>query len=248
MTPAPYDYYDYTKYWRGRDYEHLAEKRAIEKFLAKIPSAQKGSIVDIGGGFGRLASVYAPIFSNCLLVEPSFNLRIDAQKEAKKYENVQVKEGDVAKIPSPDNQFDVALMVRVAHHLPSPKSAFLEASRVLKPHGFFILEYANKLHFRACLRAWQSKNLAFTKNLKPVNQNTEKAMIPFLNHHPKLIEKELAEAGFKILHGLSVSNFRHPLVKKIIPQFFLMAMETVLQRPLYTCYFGPSIFILAQKT
>lgn len=248
MTHAPYDYYDYTKYWHGRDYEHLAEKAAIEKFLRKIPNKQKGSIVDIGGGFGRLASVYAPAFHECLIVEPSSNLRVEAQKEVKKYKNVEIREGDVAKIPSPDGQFDVALMVRVAHHLSSPKPAFLEASRVLKPHGFFILEYANKLHFRACLRAWQSKNLAFTKNLKPANQNTEKALIPFLNHHPKLVEKELAEAGFKIIHGLSVSNFRDPLAKKYVPPLILHSLETFLQRPLYSCRFGPSIFLLCQKT
>lgn len=249
MKQALYDTYDYPRYWVGREYEDQAEKIAISKFLAKIPAQQRSSLIDIGGGFGRLAPVYAPCFSKCLLVDPSRRLLKQAQKKIKNFPQVELKEGWVEKIPVQDGEFEAALLVRVVHHLSNPLPAFLEASRVLKTNGFFILEFANKIHFLACLRAWSKTDLHFTHSLKPTTQSTQKkeSAVPFLNHHPKMIERRLTQAGFRILSGLSVSNFRHPLIKRLFPLSFLLFLESILQKPLYFCNFGPSIFLLAQK-
>lgn len=50
---TPYDLYDYPQYWEGREYEDLAEKRALKIFFDQIPGKKKGQIIDIGAGFGR---------------------------------------------------------------------------------------------------------------------------------------------------------------------------------------------------
>ncbi len=213
MASVPYDTYDYPKYWRGREYEDRAEKQAILSLLGKIPPERKNSLVDIGGGFGRLAPLYAPLFAECLLIDPSSRLLREAQKKVQKYPHLGLKRGKLEHLPVGSGAFDVALLVRVVHHLKNPQKAFLEVYRVLKPGGFLILEFANKAHFRACLRAWLEGDFGFSQNPTPANQASKGAKIPFLNHHPRRIEADLEKTGFEVLDCLSVSNFRLPFLK-----------------------------------
>lgn len=246
---AFYDTYDYLSYWKGREYEDRAEKIVLKKLLKKIPN--KDSIVDIGGGFGRHASVYASLFKKCLLVEPSASLLDQAKKNLSRFKNLEFKQGEGEKLPIEDGQYETALMVRVAHHLPQPQKAIQEANRILKPEGFLILEFANKIHFPALLRACLKGDFGFTKNLESVDQLSEeskiKQTIPFVNHHPDFIQVELEKAGFKIISRLSVSNFRHPILKKFLPLPLLLFLESNLQSLLSIFQFGPSIFLLAKK-
>ena len=253
---APYDSYDYPRYWLGREYEDQTEKIALKKLLSLIPKERRGSIIDIGAGFGRHTQVYTPMFKNCLLLDPSENLLTEARSRLKSLANLEFKLGKAAKLPFADGQFDVAIIIRVVHHLPEPNDAFLEAARVLKPHGYLILEFANKVHFRARIRAWSKGNFRFCKDLSPVEQRTPESIkarkITFLNHHPKKIEDDLSDAGFKIIERLSVSNFRHSLIKKLIPLKVLLFLEShfsIIHSPFSILqYFGPSIFLLCQKT
>lgn len=250
MRKALYDTFDYPKYWQGREYEDQAERMALRKFFTQIPTSSRGSLIDIGGGFGRLANLYLPLFQSCLLVDPSKGLLRQAKKHLSRWTKVNFKEGNVEHIPAGPEEFDVALLVRVVHHLPDPYLAFLEAHRVLKPGGFFILEFANKIHFRACLRAWNKTNFEFTRSFKPIDQSTyenKETNVPFLNHHPEVIKQKLATAGFKFIDCLSVSNFRFPFLKRLLPLSFLLTLESVCQKFLRFCHFGPSIFILCQK-
>lgn len=250
MTKAPYDFFDYPSYWKGREYEDRVEKIALKKLLAKIPD--KSSIVDIGGGFGRLAEVYTPVFKRCLLIDPSEKLLDEAKKRLKKFKNIEFKKGRAEDIPASQGDFRVALMVRVVHHLSEPEKAFREAQRVLKPQGYLIVEFANKIHFSARLRAWLRGDFGFSGNLEPVDQRSAKSIkagiIPFLNHHPQAVKNSLEKFGFRIVTQLSVSNFRHPVLKKIIPLRMLLFLESNLQPLASKLYFGPSIFVLAKKT
>lgn len=246
---VPYDLYNYPQFWHSREYEDKAEKIALKKFLARIP--KKDSIIDIGGGFGRLAEVYASVFKNCLLIDPSEKLLNIAKKNLKEFKNIEFRKGIGENLLVEDATLDVVLMIRVVHHLPNPQKTFQEASRVLKPQGYLILEFANKIHFRARLHALIKREFRFASNLEPVDQRSTESIasgtIPFLNHHPKFIFQLLEKAGFKVISSLSVSNFRHPILKKIIPLRVLLFLESICHKPFAICHFGPSIFILAKK-
>lgn len=185
------------------------------------------------------------MYKKCVLLDPSEKLLTQAKSRLKKYANLSFKLGTAEKIPFKGAQFEAALIIRVIHHLPEPKKAFLEALRVLKPQGYFILEFANKIHFRSKLKALVKGDFSFGKNLEPSELGDRR--IHFLNHHPQKIEDDLKKAGFKVIDRLSVSNFRTLFFKKILPLRVILSLEAVSQKPLAKCCFGPSIFLLCQK-
>lgn len=246
LTNALVDYddpsFNYKNYWQKRQYEHFSEELVLRKFFKLIP--QKESLVDIGGGFGRLTPFYASIFRKSVLLDPSERLLKVAKKLTKKYSNFRVIKGIACELPLENESFDAALMVRTVHHLPSPDRAFKEINRILKPNGYFILEFANKLHFKAILRAILSLNFYYLTDHTPVKKSEE---IIFFNLHPQAIRSLLFKNGFRIIKAVSVSNFRSTFLKKILPLKILLFLENITQRvfPAYTS--GPSVFILAQK-
>jgi ubiquinone/menaquinone biosynthesis C-methylase UbiE len=235
--------FNYKKYWQARQYEHLAEEIALKKLFHLIP--QKNSLVDIGGGFGRLTPCYAPVFQKTLLVDPSSRLLKTAKKLEKKYKNFKVLKGKVCQLPLPNASFETALMIRTAHHLVSLDKALKEIDRVLKPQGFLVLEFANKLHFKAII-----KNL-LRLNFYDFIYHTPKeksAQIIFANFHPTAIVSLLKKNHFQIIKAISVSNFRSTFLKKILPLKILLLMEKIAQK-IYPAYIsGPSVFVLAKKT
>jgi hypothetical protein len=62
-----------------------------------------------------------------------------------------------------------------------------------------------------------------------------------------MIAAQLASVGLETQRLLSVSNLRHPLATAIIPHVAMLAVERLAQRPLGPLYFGPSVFVLAQR-
>jgi hypothetical protein len=128
------------------------------------------------------------------------------------------------------------------HHLLSPKQTFHEMGRILVPKGYLLLEFANSTNFKARVR-----NRLGPVHRSTIDMSSPYETVPFVNHHPATIKKLLREEGFVVLDELSVSNLRSPLLKRILSLKTLLMMEKVLQRPLSGVYFGPSMFLLAQK-
>jgi hypothetical protein len=87
--------------------------------------------------------------------------------------------------------------------------------------------------------------------LEPVDirspQNRRDDEIPFVNHNPETVIKQLARAGLRVEKLLSVSNLRSPLLKRIVPMPVMLGAERIMQVPLASSYFGPSIFFLVKK-
>jgi len=247
--PAPYDSYNYLSYWEDRSFEDDCERIAIERFLEKI--GRRKAIIDIGGGFGRLLSLYAPHFEKCVVADPSEKLLAISRKLNQGVKNVSFKKGTLPKLPFPKESFDVALLIRVSHHLPELLSSFKEINRLLRPKGFLVLEVANKIHFLARLRALLAGDFSFAKNLEPVERRSpesiKKRTIAFSNHHPQKVMDDLGLAGFEVKAVFSVSNFRSSFLKKIFPHCWLVNLEKRGQEPLGKLFFGPSVFILGQK-
>lgn len=247
--PSPYDFYNYQNYWKGRSYEDNSERMALEKFFAKI--SLREVIVDIGGGFGRLCNSYSALFKKCILIDPSQKNIAEGKNLYKNFDNILFKKGSLPSLELPDNLADAVLMIRVAHHLDNLKPSFGEINRILKKDGFFIFEFANKLHFIAKIKALLSLNFKYFSDTSPVEKRSQSSIkqrkITFVNHHPQKIIEDLKSAGFEIVDKLSVSNFRSSILKKILPRKPLLYLEKIAQKPLSEIFFGPSVFLLAKK-
>jgi hypothetical protein len=112
----------------------------------------------------------------------------------------------------------------------------------------FILELANNAHGRNRVKyALKGKGIpAEPVDIRsPEHRNEEE--IPFVNHHPRTVIKQLQEAGFKVEKALSVSNLRSTTIKKFVPHSVMLSVEKLLQPTLALTYFGPSVFFLVRK-
>jgi ubiquinone/menaquinone biosynthesis C-methylase UbiE len=233
--------HNYLRYWDGRDYEQAAEEIAIRRLLKDMKFK---SAVDIGGGYGRLSVVLRDYADKVTLAEPS-QQQLDISKDFLKGKpKVEAKLAQAEKLPFDDASVDLAMIVRVIHHLPNPVPAFEEIYRVLKKDGYFLIEFANYSNFKNRIK----HAVKFQKMpIDPVDIRTQDSDIPFVNHNPKTVKKQLAQTGFKVEQVLSVSNFRSPTLKKILPKSVLVKLEKSLQKPLAKTYFGPSTVYLLRK-
>ncbi len=237
--------HNYLHYWNGREYEHAAEEMAIDRMLQGKKFSQA---VDVGGGYGRLSVFLRRYSDKVILAEPS-KQQLDIAKDYLKNETgITPKIAQAEALPLGDGEADLVLVVRVLHHLPDPMPAFNEINRVLKKDGYFLLEFANYGNFKNRIKhAVRLKKMPTA----PVDIRSSKNMrddeIPFVNHNPITVKRQLAQAGFKLERVLSVSNFRSPGLKKGLSKNTLLRLEKHTQIPLAKTYFGPSTVYLLRK-
>ncbi len=247
ITADQYDdpTHNYLRYWDGRGYEDGAERIAIKRLLY---GKHFRHAVDIGGGYGRLCIFLEKYADKVTLAEPSqqqLDIAADFLKDHSKVDRQLVQ---VQRLPFADNSIDLFTMIRVMHHLPDPKVPFKELHRVLSDSGYIILEMANYTHFRNRLK-YAAKRMKLPE--EPVDirsvQNRGEAEIPFVNHNPHTVIRQLAQAGLLVEQTLSVSNLRSPGLKKVMPKSLMLTLEKLLQKPLANSHFGPSTFFLVRK-
>ena len=237
--------HNYLKYWEGRDYENAAEEMAIKRFLK---GKHFKSAVDVGGGYGRLCLLLERFADKVTLAEPSHQQLDIAKDFLKGHPEIDRKLLQADDLKFLAGTVDLITMIRVMHHLPDPMPEFKEIYRSLSDDGVFILELANNAHARNRVKyALRGKAIP----AKPVDirsqENQRKEEIPFVNHNPNTVIKQLNKAGFEVQKILSVSNLRSPALKKIVPRGIMLAAEKLMQPSLAKTYFGPSVFFLLKK-
>lgn len=237
--------HNYLRYWDKRRYEHQSEAMAIRRLLRK---KHFDTAVDVGGGYGRLSVLLEQFADQVTLAEPSkqqLDLAKDFLKDHPEIKQV-LMQADELKFA--DGSVDLLTMIRVMHHLPDPSAEFNEIARVLKADGYAIIEVANYAHMQNRLRHLVTfKRLPITPVDIRSTANRKASEIPFVNHNPKTVIRQLKRAGLKVETTLSVSNLRSPALKRIMPRPAMVGAERLMQRPLASIYFGPSIFFLVRK-
>jgi SAM-dependent methyltransferase len=214
------DGFNYQSYWSNRNYEHRAEVIAIRRLLN---GRRFGHAADIGGGYGRLSVVLEEFAEKITLV-------------------------DASSLDFPDASVDLVAMVRVLHHLPDPAAELAEVHRILRPGGAAVVEVANVAHALNRVRHMvRRERLPMTAVDIRSAAIREQGGIPFVNHHPATVAKQFRTAGLQIERVLSVSNLRHPLIKKALPGRAILAAERIAQARLAKIQFGPSLFFLLRK-
>lgn len=236
--------FNYAQFWSGRDYEHQAELIALRRLLA---GRRYEHAADIGGGFGRLAVVLTEYADLVTLADPSTQ-QLTLSREIFPGDPFERELADAAKLPFADGSIDLAVMVRVLHHMPDPENELAELARVLRPGGQAVVEAANSAHAgRRALALLRRERIPATPVDIRSADSRARGTAPYVNHHPRTIIRQLAAAGLDVRQTLSVSNFRHPAAKALVPQRALLAAERAVQRPLAGLHFGPSVFLLLEK-
>lgn len=104
----------------------------IEKYRARFGDEIK--IIDVGCGTGLLLKEMEPL-GTCHGIDISQKALDFCKKRG--INNVQV--ADAARIPYPDNMFDMAVALDVIEHIENDEEAIREIYRVLKPRGVAII-------------------------------------------------------------------------------------------------------------
>ena len=233
--------HNYLHYWDERQYEHAAEEIAIRRLL-KGKTFDKA--VDVGGGYGRLCPILKDFANNVTLAEPS-QQQLDIAKDfLKGKKGIEMVLAQADALPFDDESIDLVTVVRVIHHLPDPTEEFAEIARVLRPDGYLLIEFANYSNFKNRVKyAAKFKRLPH----EPVDITTQESDIPFVNHNPHTVRKQLAHTGLQVEKVLTVSNLRSPRLKKMFSKGTLLTIEKAMQVPLAKTYFGPSTVYLLKK-
>lgn len=237
--------HNYLHYWHGRDYENEAEEMAIKRLL---DGKHFRHAVDVGGGYGRLCILLEDYAAKVTLAEPSQQQLDIAADYLKDHPNVDRKLLQADDLKFKDGSVDLLTMIRVMHHLPDPRPEFTEIARVLADDGYAIIEVANYMHGRNRVKHLLKGKKMPTEpiDIRSAAHKTEDE-IPFVNHNPHTVIKQLAHAGLKVDRMLSVSNLRSPGLKKLVPKGVMLAIEGILQPTLASTFFGPSVFFLVKK-
>jgi ArsR family transcriptional regulator len=110
---------------------HLAALAAL--------AGSRWTVGDLGCGTGQLSAALAPFVAQVIAVDASAAMLQAAKKRLNRFENIELRRGELEGLPIDDGRLDAATSMLVLHHLPEPERALGEIARVLKPGGRAII-------------------------------------------------------------------------------------------------------------
>jgi SAM-dependent methyltransferase len=196
----------------------------------------------VGAGFGRLSADFRQGFEQVVLLDYSQS-QLEYARQQLGDEGYLYVAANLYKMPFAPGVFDAATLIRVIHHLEDPPAALESIRQTVRSGGVFLLEYANKLHFKAIGR-W----LLGRQSWSPFSPEPAEFVELNYNFHPRYISRTLKEAGFKSGRRLTVSHFRIALLKRLIPTDLLVFMDSLAQHTGDLWQLAPSVFVRTEPT
>jgi ubiquinone/menaquinone biosynthesis C-methylase UbiE len=227
-----------TRFWENqdRDYEDSVERVALRRLMP----AAGDTLIDIGAGFGRLADEYAG-YRRIVLFDYSRSLLREAQERLGDDPRFIFVAGDWYRMPFVAGLFETLVQVRTIHHAADVPALYRQLARIARSGGDYILEFASKRHLKSILRYWAGRQRWSPFALEPV----EFVELNF-DFHPRWIRSQLAMAGFRPGRMLTVSHFRLPMLKRIVPLALLVEMDSLAQLTGGWWQLTPSVFVASQ--
>lgn len=185
--------------------------RAILEFVRSWNLPAGSRILDLGCGPGRLTRDLARMGYCGLGVDASQSMISLSEKEALAEgvaDKWDYKMADVEAVPVPDSSFDAAICAGVIDYLPSDENLIVEAARVLKPGGRFLLCFTNRFGYTVCLSTplyWMKKMQivrSFASFLRSVFVGGDEGAMSFnflpRKHRPSVARLSMTHQGFRI--------------------------------------------------
>ena len=92
-------------------------------------------VADLGCGTGEVSAAIAPFVTRVIALDGSAAMLQAARKRLQRFDNVELRRGDLESLPVDDGRVDAATLMLVLHHVPEPARALHEMARILKPGG-----------------------------------------------------------------------------------------------------------------
>jgi ArsR family transcriptional regulator len=120
---------------------HVSQQQVEAKLLAIIGDEPVGELLDIGTGTGRILEILSARVEHGVGVDLSSGMLAVARSniERQDFVNLQVRKGDMYRLPVEDSSIDLAIVHMVLHYSDKPLEVIREAARVLRPRGRLIL-------------------------------------------------------------------------------------------------------------
>lgn len=207
-------------------------KKNIHLIEKHLKSREKIKVLDIGchnGSFLNNLKVLCNL-KNCELYGTDVNLKFLAL--ARKKGITAVKHDANYKFPFPNNFFDVIIASQIIEHLVNPDNLLIEAKRMLKEDGIFLLSLPNlcSLHNRIfILSGIQPTTLPCST--KVVFGNPMRGLKP-IDHirgfSPAGIKEMIRYYGFEIVEYVGIGYYFVPKLISVILSKLFPEMATVL--------------------
>ena len=109
--------------------------------LAAMPALIDASWVvgDLGCGTGRWSERLAPFAARVIAVDGSASMLEAAQARLARFDNVEVRQGELEQLPIEDGELDLAVLFLALHHTAEPRAVLGEAARTLKQGGRLVI-------------------------------------------------------------------------------------------------------------
>ena len=117
-------------------YDRVIRLLTAEKIIKLANLPIEGSMLDAGGGTGRVAEALRGQAGLLVLVDLSFQMLKQAQKKG----GLQTACSHTENLPFPDDSFERVIMVDALHHVCDQPKTANELWRVLKPGGRLVIE------------------------------------------------------------------------------------------------------------
>jgi ubiquinone/menaquinone biosynthesis C-methylase UbiE len=231
-----YEGSDYrTRFWegQGRNYEDQVERIALRRLMP--PTG--GTLIEIGAGFGRLADEYLG-YQKVVLFDYSRSLLREAQAHLGDDPRFVYVAGNWYQMPFVAGLFDTMVQIRTLHHAADVPALFQQLTRIARPNGRYILEFANKQNLKAILRYGLRRQDWSPFDLSPIE-------FVALNYdfHPRWIRQQLQQAAFAPGRMLTVSHYRFGPIKKALPTGLLVGLDSFAQWTGNWWQLSPSVFV-----
>lgn len=134
-------------------YDRVISLREPERLIRRIGLPVEGSLLDVGGGTGRIARALNGLASQLILIDESLRMLQQAQGNSGLGTICSYSES----LPFPAGSFERVIMVDVMHHVAHQQKTAAELWRVLKPGGRLVIEEPDIAFFAVKLVALAEK-------------------------------------------------------------------------------------------
>jgi ubiquinone/menaquinone biosynthesis C-methylase UbiE len=120
-------------------YDRIFASLNLDKLQEVLELPGSGSLLDLGGGTGRVSAPLVSATTKVIVTDPSAPMLRQATKKRGLYPVC----ADAERLPFPGAGFERILVVDAFHHFHDHEEAVLELLRVLAPGGRLVLEEPN---------------------------------------------------------------------------------------------------------